>query len=197
MVNLINHDKWAPVLGNFMIAFGYIESNVNGLLKLWCEPAIYGLVSRQMLRQRLDMLEALAKVREYGPGNSEVMAHNIAVARKLAQERNVIAHNPLMLRFFDPESVSPEAIDELEDFYDPNMTVLQEVISPEAPGKHLSFQNVRDLTVHVRELANTLAQNVKEIGYHGDARIFGDDGKAPYVAKLWRAAMPPELKRLK
>jgi hypothetical protein len=96
---------WIPVVGEFLVAFGSIESSVNHLLSHVCSRPVVKVVSELDLNKRIQVLTAgLEDWVGLSNANRNVIKENLVEVLDLAKTRNLIAHNPLVFSaFFDAE----------------------------------------------------------------------------------------------
>jgi hypothetical protein len=91
--------EWASEIGRMVIAFGSIEHVTMMCLRQLPRDPIYSATSHLNLVPRLDLLMAVLN------GSSDPDAAHLAQlfgeARRLAEDRNLILHNPLMLDVYE------------------------------------------------------------------------------------------------
>lgn len=108
MARFIDHKPWVPVIGEFMVAFGSIESSVNELLRNVCSEAVMKVVITLQLSARIKLLkEALVDWKYLSDPNKEVLRLNLDEVVGLSRTRNLIAHNPLVFSAFQDEDGEP------------------------------------------------------------------------------------------
>jgi len=149
MVRIINDEKWAPIVGKFMIAFGSIEKCVNELLRHQCGEAHMRFALTLMLAQRFKLLRELLSERSLSDVARSVLIANLDDAQELVRTRNLVAHNPLVLSMFHHD--------------DEATRTMREVIYAERNGKAIEFEELIRLTDRATKVAAALAQNWIEL----------------------------------
>ncbi|BFN13947.1 hypothetical protein [Marinobacter sp. RI1] len=111
MAKIVDLDhKWATLVGRFLIAFAAMESLTLRCLKEWLKPSVYCHVMNMRFAQRVDLVVDLAREQDAPAEQIEAFITNLKKARKLAEKRNAVAHNPLVLCLFSEEDNFIEAI---------------------------------------------------------------------------------------
>ena len=90
--------KWAVEIGRIFIAFGSIESATHECLRRIPRDPIYSIAKRLTFAQRIDLLEVILNSME----ESKAVRLSVLLkqASRLAEQRNLIAHNPLSLDIY-------------------------------------------------------------------------------------------------
>lgn len=83
-----------------MLAFGSIESSVNELLRQKCSEATLRFVLPLQLGQRFTLLTGQITEWDLSDANRKVLLDVLGEAKGLSYNRNLIAHNPLVLSYF-------------------------------------------------------------------------------------------------
>jgi hypothetical protein len=104
VVKLVDFDnRWATAMGRVFIAFGSMEHTLVVSLRTITKGCIQRTTASMRFGQRIDMLRELLE--PYPGAACDKFGCSLLRAKELAQKRNVIAHNPLMLSFYEsPES---------------------------------------------------------------------------------------------
>jgi len=107
MVQLVDpKHEWASEIGRIVISFGSIEHVTMLCLRRLPRDPIYPATSHLNLVPRLDLLMAVLA------GSSDPDAARLAElfgeAKRLAEDRNLILHNPLMLEVYEDKEGSYE-----------------------------------------------------------------------------------------
>ena len=92
--------EWAALVGRFMLAFGRIESSVNELLRRKCSEGTLRFVLQLQLAQRFTLLTEQITEWDISDSNRKVLMDVLSEAKGLSHNRNLIAHNPLVLSYF-------------------------------------------------------------------------------------------------
>jgi hypothetical protein len=132
--------KWATEIGLVFIAFGGIEYCTYELLRDVPRDPIYTALSRQQLSTRIDVL--LDVLRSRPEPEAKVASQHLERARVLAEDRNLIAHNPLGMDFY----VSPDG----------RHTLREAIRSVRKQSKHISFSDLQTLRTDVQQLEKDL-----------------------------------------
>ncbi|MFT2792932.1 hypothetical protein ACMV5I_23085 [Serratia sp. T13T92] len=107
-MNIVDTEKWAPVVGKFVLGFGSLEHHTYILLKKHVEPIVLKYTSNLPFKTRIKFLRNIFVNHKYSQRYTACMDSII----ELIDMRNLIAHNPLFLVFYEePEDrVYDEAI---------------------------------------------------------------------------------------
>ena len=93
--------EWSFAIGKFMIAFGNIESSINELMSNVCSIATQRFVAQLPLGQRIKfMREHMTDWKALTDENRATINAHLKFIEELANTRNLIAHNPLQLKYF-------------------------------------------------------------------------------------------------
>lgn len=145
VIKVIDDEPWVPLVGQFMLAFGSIESSVNELLRQQCTKAQMRFIVSLQLAQRFILLREVLTERQLDQVSMGILIANLDEAQSLAKTRNLIAHNPLVLAMFDDKGTSSKS--------------LQEVIAAEHSGKQMDLAELSKLTERAVKVAEALTQN--------------------------------------
>ncbi len=141
MVRLVDLDhRWAHEIGRVFIAFGSIEYTVHSLLEVVPRDPIHRTTAGLRLGQKLEMLVEILDVRD--GAKEAALAALLRRVKPLAEDRNLIAHNPLALDIYLSEAGEPMSHESIRHMR--NST------------KHMSFQDVEKLRQAAEELAFAL-----------------------------------------
>ena len=104
MAKIVDLDhKWALMIGRVFIAFGAIEKLTHDCLIEWLKDPIYEHLKSSRLSTRIDLVIELVKAKDFKSDNVENFITLLNRAKKLAEKRNLLAHNPLLLDLFAGE----------------------------------------------------------------------------------------------
>jgi hypothetical protein len=106
MSKLIDSDRWAPLIGNLIIAFGYIEKITHECLEKWTSPTIYKHARTMNLSQRLEFTIDLLKEQNTPDFIKNPFLDDLSKIHKTIKIRNTIAHSPLLLEVIESETAS-------------------------------------------------------------------------------------------
>lgn len=97
MVSLVDSTRWAPLIGRMFIAFGSIERTTHECIRDWAGEIIHKHFANASLSARIDLARDLAEAQDATVGTQEAFVRSLLNAKKLVQNRNLVAHNPLCL----------------------------------------------------------------------------------------------------
>ena len=97
MVSLVDSARWAPLIGRMFIAFGSIERTTHQCIHDWAGETIHKHFARSPLSSRIDLARDLTKSQDAKKATKEAFVDLLLTAKKLAESRNLVAHNPLCL----------------------------------------------------------------------------------------------------
>lgn len=104
MTKIVDLDhKWALMIGRVFIAFGAIEKLTHDCLIEWLQDPIYMHLKNQQLSKRIDLVIELVRSKGFKSDNTEKFVILLNAAKRLAEKRNLLAHNPLLLDLFSGE----------------------------------------------------------------------------------------------
>lgn len=94
--------KWAEMVGRFILAFGDIENITYICLSRLPKDSIYKSVSKLRFAQRVDLLLEILRGQD-GLAQTlvEQFANQLEDAKTLAKVRNTVAHSPLMCVIYE------------------------------------------------------------------------------------------------
>jgi hypothetical protein len=128
-------DKWAPVVGNFIIEFGHVEIAISEALRMSTSPAQFDVLVKLGYSQRAKL--AKAALIEWNPNEEAVIVEEFKTLDEIAKRRNIVAHNGFSL-------LISEAKDGDGMFYEFGMT-------PTYKASDV-FLQIRDLVLDTEEL---------------------------------------------
>jgi hypothetical protein len=170
MLTFVDVEKWIPIVGRFIIAFGSMESSINCILQLWCSPQEWSDVAHKELAPRVNFLRSKLDQQSISRQAKRVLRQNLDDVMHLAKTRNLIAHNPLILSLFegdDGDSVFQEAIFSIRDEH-----------------KYVTLDDLLGLLAQAEALEDAMAQNAASIKLHG--KIIPGVPGGPYQPELKR-----------
>jgi hypothetical protein len=91
--------EWAGEIGRIVIAFGSIEHITMLCLKQLPNDPIYPATSHLNLVPRLELLAAV--LRGSTDADAEKLRQLLTEAKALAEDRNLVVHNPLVLEVYE------------------------------------------------------------------------------------------------
>ncbi|MFC0225667.1 hypothetical protein [Serratia aquatilis] len=111
-MKIVDTEKWAPVVGRFVLGFGSLEHQTYILLKRLVEPVTLKYTSNLPFKTRVKFLREIILSDQTNNKYSQRYIKCIDSIIELIDMRNLIAHNPLFLVYYeDPEdSIYDEAI---------------------------------------------------------------------------------------
>jgi hypothetical protein len=84
-------DKWAPVVGNFIIEFGHIEIAISEAIRMSSSPAQFDVMVKLGFSQRAKL--AKAALIEWNPNEEVAIVKEFKTLDEIAKRRNIVAHN--------------------------------------------------------------------------------------------------------
>lgn len=90
-------EQWQMAIGKLMFSFGFIELHLNQLLGCWLADEIYEHISSDPLSKRLRFAIALAPAHSIDQTFVDDLTALLESIAKLAEKRNMVAHNPVLL----------------------------------------------------------------------------------------------------
>ncbi len=149
MVKIVDlNDKWAVLIGRLFIAFGSIERTTHNCLIDWLKDPTYAHISKMRFSQRVDVIIDLLGTLEFVEQNKADLIQGLKKAKKLAEKRNIVAHNPLMLDLFDG------------DFK-------EIIISNTKDGVTITFEELQQITQSAESLSTELINTCTKIKLEG------------------------------
>jgi hypothetical protein len=174
MVSLVDPKPWYPLIGRFMIAFGSIEARVNGILKQWYSAPEMAHFATMMLEGRLKLLKAAAESRRerFTDASIDTLLLNLSEVQSLAKTRNLIAHNPLVLTFFEE---------------DDQIVSMVETISHVHKDDSIDLPTLETKTNRAEKVAKALMQNQTALELWGVTNLIGNFPGTPFNKPLLKA----------
>ena len=100
MVKLVDWSgEWAAAIGKAFVAFGGIEHVSVACLRSIPRDNLQKSTKSLRLGQRIDLLTKILEGYEEEP--YRLLSQHLGRAKVLAETRNLIAHNPLLLEFYE------------------------------------------------------------------------------------------------
>lgn len=132
--------KWAAAIGRAFVAFGSIEHTTVVCLEQLPRDKTPRFTASLRLGQRIDLLVEILESRD----GSEFSALSMLLskAKELAKTRNLIAHNPLVLEFFE---------DDNGDYH-----FKEHIAAIHKIGHKISLSEVEEFAVRSEDLASNL-----------------------------------------
>jgi hypothetical protein len=135
-------EQWKICVGTAMLGFGEIELITLKCLEYFPKDNIYKFASSLTLGRRIDLLMGILMERR-NETEIENIFQMLGRAKKLAEFRNLLAHNPLMANVFEHKHTG-----DLE---------IKMLISAIRSGKNaVDLEDVKELSDEVESLASQL-----------------------------------------
>lgn len=142
MTKLVDLDhRWALLIGRVFIAFGSIEHLTHECLKEWLKDPIYNHLKNINLSRRIDLVIDLVQTQNFDKNNTEYFVSLCRLAKIIAEKRNILAHNPLVLTLFYGNP----------DFHEIIQSTIKEDI-------YITFEELEHITIESEDLANLLIE---------------------------------------
>ena len=87
--------SWAPVVGNFIIEFGHIESAITEVVRLSVLPAQFKTLRTLHFAKKAELAKAVLE--DWNPSDCEAVRKFFGDLSNIAQRRNIVAHNGLSI----------------------------------------------------------------------------------------------------
>lgn len=91
-----HEDEFAPLIGKTIIGFANIEYFTYVALEILPNDSIFKTACNMELCQRLDLLIEIVKGKKVSE-KATTLVTSLSRCKKLAEKRNLIAHNPLII----------------------------------------------------------------------------------------------------
>ncbi|PVE05133.1 hypothetical protein [Limnohabitans sp. Rim28] len=92
-------DQWAPVVGNFIIEFGHIESAVKEVVRLSCLPSQFEVLRTLNFIKVADLAEAALK--DWNAESFQIIKEAFSEINYIAKRRNIVAHNGFSIAVYE------------------------------------------------------------------------------------------------
>ena len=93
-------EEWALLIGRSITAFGEIELVTYKFLALLPKDTLSNTTARLRFSQRIDLLIEIIDGRVERTSDHDAIRRSLLDAKKLAEKRNIMAHNPVLLTIF-------------------------------------------------------------------------------------------------
>ncbi|MBD8049395.1 hypothetical protein [Limnohabitans radicicola] len=93
--------EWAPIVGNFIIEFGELESAISEVVRLSSTPSQFEILYTLNFVKRLDLAEAALV--EWNNHSKELIKEAFKKIRDVVAKRNIIAHNGFSINIYELE----------------------------------------------------------------------------------------------
>lgn len=141
-MKIVDIDKWAPHIGNFMLEFGAVESFSRSLLEELTHPAVYKHVKDLALGRKIKLIiDLLKNINEY-PDLQQDLIQAFQNIEELTRVRNIIAHNTVKLVFWT--NVEPGA------------PSFDEVLHSDQNDKTITLDEIKSYCTQLSKLVETL-----------------------------------------
>lgn len=104
-MDIVNKDKWAPLIGRFVLAFGDIESFIYSMQTRMVDETVLKHTQRLSLDQRIKFVHDLLLNCDMDEVIAQKFIDAITKVENLRKQRNLIAHNPLFLVFYEDSDI--------------------------------------------------------------------------------------------
>ena len=95
-------EKWAQLIGLIIIEFGEIERITIRCLRTFPSENIISSVIGMKLSSRVDLICSILESK-FSNGETNKIIPLLKKAKKLAEKRNILAHNPMSLDIYENE----------------------------------------------------------------------------------------------
>jgi hypothetical protein len=94
------HQKWALAIGNFIIAFGNIESTLTEIIRLSALPEQIRVLTSLNFGRKAELVKAVLD--DWNPLDIESIKEAFDKLRTITKNRNIVAHNGFSIALFEP-----------------------------------------------------------------------------------------------
>jgi len=105
--------KWAPVVGNFIIEFGHIESTITEIVRLSVLPAQFKILRSLNFSKKIDLVRATLE--DWNLTESDSVRKAFTELNEIARRRNTVAHNGFSIAIY-------ESVDDEGKYYEVGMS---------------------------------------------------------------------------
>lgn len=144
MTKIVDSSRWEPLIGRLFLAFGSIERTTHECIRNWAGEKIHKHFTRASLSARIELAIDLAASQEVTEATKSAFCRALEQAKRLAQHRNHVAHNPLCLVL-------------LQDDLEPSFL---EAIAHN--NKILSYEDLSSIVENAEHVAEELSHNFVE-----------------------------------
>lgn len=137
------HTEWEQLVGKAIIRFGEIEIISLKCLAYFSRDRIGVSLAKLNFASRADILIELLQGRENIGPDAQGLLEAFQRARTLAETRNLIAHNPVMLDLY----INQESTESRADY---------SITSARSGSKTLDLPGLKEFSAEVDDLATTL-----------------------------------------
>jgi len=141
-MKIVDIDKWAPYVGNFMLEFGAVESFSRSLLEELTQPAVYKHVKDLALGRKIKLINDLLENSNEYPDLQKDLIQAFKHVEELTKVRNIIAHNTVKLVFWTDA--------------EPGESSFDEVLHSDQNDKTITLDEIKKYCTQLSELVETL-----------------------------------------
>ena len=92
-------EQWAPVVGNFIIEFGHIESAVKEVIRLSVSPSQFEVLRSLNFSKQADL--ARAALKDWNAESFQSIEDAFSKINDIAKRRNIVAHNGFSISVYE------------------------------------------------------------------------------------------------
>jgi hypothetical protein len=148
-------ETWRAVVGKAIVCFGELELITYKCLAHIPSDRISETSSRLNFARRVDLIVEILEGRAPLPANVATFVKKLRRAKELAQTRNDIAHNPVMLNVFVHEASGDVA--------------LENCIATARGGRFIDLAGAKEFADEVENLASEMWLQIGKITEHNEA----------------------------
>jgi len=135
--------EWEALVGHTIVRFGEIEYITIKCLELLPQDRIAATAARMPFAQRVNLVLEILEGRKITSKYVQQLVRHLVRARQLAEKRNLIAHNPVMLEIYSNR-------DETE------ARTRYAIASARGGGKPITLEDLKELAAEVDDLAASM-----------------------------------------
>lgn len=141
-------EKWAPVVGKFIIEFGHCESAVTEIIRLSVMVGHFKILRSLNFSKKMGL--AKATLLDWNPSQTNEINNSFQQLNAIAQRRNIVAHNGLSIAIY-------EAADAEGNFYEIGMSQ-----SYKATDIWLQIEDIDNDTIKLKSINEKLIDWVRK-----------------------------------
>ncbi|MCX8760989.1 hypothetical protein [Vibrio parahaemolyticus] len=143
MVKLVDKDnKWATEIGRMFVSFGHIESCTYKCIEAFADPRVVKHLNNQSLSRRIEILKDLVVGIDSIKENQDQFIKTLNEIKEISEKRNLIAHSPLVLHIFSPNSEG--------------VSLAEKIISDKKQSKQIEFKELETIASKSERLSTEL-----------------------------------------
>ncbi len=91
--------EWAPIVRNFIIEFGGLESVISEVVRLSSTPSQFNILCNLNFSKRVDLAEAA--LIEWNNDSKKIVSDSFKKIREITGKRNIVAHSGFSVAIYE------------------------------------------------------------------------------------------------